>query len=80
MSSNMGGLRPRLNFPEATSITVVVVITAVLVLRGLKPVEAVLLIGGAGLVGATVVRLCVAGALTALLRPATAVLQTPATI
>ncbi|MFB6513093.1 hypothetical protein ACFCXF_14385 [Streptomyces virginiae] len=79
MSSSTGGLRPRLNFPEAITITVVVVIAAVLVLRGLKPADAVLLVGGGGLVGAIVARACTAGTLTALLRPATAVLQAPAT-
>ncbi|NEA46824.1 hypothetical protein [Streptomyces sp. SID10815] len=62
--------RPRPSGPEAAITTVVVLFVTVLVLTGMKPATAVLVVGCAALVGAAVARACTTGRLTALLRPA----------
>ncbi|CAK7288434.1 hypothetical protein [Streptomyces misionensis] len=62
--------RPRPSGPEAAIIAVMVLFVAVLILKGMKPVTAVLVVGCAGLFGAVVARACTTGRLTALLRPA----------
>ncbi|MFE7935711.1 hypothetical protein ACFU6S_44735 [Streptomyces sp. NPDC057456] len=67
--------RPRPRLPEAVIITVVILSVTVLVITGMKPADAVLVIGCAGLFGAAVVRACTTSRLTALLRPAWAELQ-----
>ncbi|MFG3532681.1 hypothetical protein ACGF8B_39110 [Streptomyces sp. NPDC047917] len=77
MSIITRGVPPRPCLPGATVITVLIVVAAVLVLRGVAPADALALTGGAGLVGAVVVRISQDGALTAVLRPLAAVLQAP---
>ncbi|MGC2996989.1 hypothetical protein ACPF8X_00885 [Streptomyces sp. G35A] len=56
-------------------ITVMVLFVTVLVLKGMKPADAVLVVGCAGLTGVVVLRACITSRLTALLRPAWAELQ-----
>ncbi|MEV4976753.1 hypothetical protein [Streptomyces scopuliridis] len=51
----------RLFGPDAVVITVVIVITAVLSLTGMSPVDALALTAGAGLGGAGVIRAIAAG-------------------
>ena len=79
MLSSIVGPKSRPNPPEAVIITVMVLFVTVLVIKGMKPADAVLAVGCAGLFGAVVVRACTTSRLTALLRPAWAELQaTPA--
>ncbi|WEH44011.1 hypothetical protein [Streptomyces sp. AM 2-1-1] len=56
--------------PEAVIITVVVLFVTVLILTGMKPVNALLVTGSAGIFGALAVRACTTTKLSALLRPA----------
>ncbi|CAL9325976.1 hypothetical protein [Streptomyces sp. SudanB182_2057] len=69
------GPRPRPNFPEAVIITVMVLLVTLLVIMGMEPVKAVLVVGCAGLFGAAVVQACTTSKLPALLRPTWAELQ-----
>ncbi|MGW1598788.1 hypothetical protein [Streptomyces sp. NPDC002343] len=69
------GPRPRPNFPEAVIITVVVLFVTILVIKGMEPVKAVLVVGCAGLFGAAVVHACTTSKLPALPRPTWAELQ-----
>jgi hypothetical protein len=67
--------RPRPYLPEAVIITVMILFVTVLVIKGMKPSDAVLVIGCTGLAGAVVARACTTSRLTAFLRPAWAELQ-----
>ncbi|MZE76807.1 hypothetical protein [Streptomyces xinghaiensis] len=70
MSKFTGGPRPHLALSEAGVIGVMVLIVAVLVITGVKPLTAVLITGCAGLAGAVIVWACTTGKLLGLLRSA----------
>jgi hypothetical protein len=67
--------RPRPGLPEAVITTVTVLFMTALVLKDMRPADAVLVVGCVGLTGVVVLRACTTSRLTALLRPAWAELQ-----
>lgn len=67
--------RPRPYFPETAIIAVMIVFVTVLITKGMKPADAVLVVGCTGLLGAVVARVCTTTLLTARWRTAWAELQ-----